>query len=698
MTYPATRRGDVVDVLHGQPIADPYRWLEDPDSPETVAWVDRQNAYTEGLLAALPERAWFRARLAEALGQPRAGCPVKAGGRYLVTRNDGSQKQDSWWLADSLDELRSGGRLVLDPDSWSADGTTSVQAVSVSRDGRLLAAVVSEGGSDWGEIRLHDLDRDEPLPDAPIQTKHFAPVWLPDHASYVYAAPQRERTMTGTDAEESGPMRVLRHVLGTPESADEVLVDLPSLPRVLFESVQVSHDERWLLVTFADGTEQRTRVWAHPLTTAAGRTAIAAPRKVVDDAVARFEVVRVDGDVLICTTDLDADRGRVVAIDLDAADPAPVPLPRTLIAETADQLIGVLAPGDELLAVRLVDAQPCFDRYSLSGTHLGRLAAAAGALPPYGGLWADPTSADFFLGISTVTQPLLALRGTAGSDDLEPLDDLVPPGGAYDPPAVTVSRVRAASKDGTEVPYFHVRRADQDPAAAVPTLVYGYGGFGIPVGADYMEIYPAWLEAGGAIAIANLRGGGEYGTAWYEAGRREHKQNVFDDFIAVGEHLLASGAADHLVLHGGSNGGLLVAAVLTQRPDLATVVLPAVGVMDLLRFHLFTFGAAWISDYGDPDDPDDFAVALAYSPLHNVRPASYPATMIVTGDHDDRVVPSHSHKLTATLQRAQRGPAPIVTRVERAAGHGAGKATSQVVAETADMLAFAAHHVGLVPG
>lgn len=691
MSHPRTRRGDVVEELHGRRIADPYRWLEDPDSAETVDWVDRQNAHAEAVLSALPERAWFRARLAEALGQPRAGCPTRAGGRYLVTRNDGTQDQDAWWLADSLDELRAGGRLVLDPDSWSPDGTTSVRDVSVSRDGRVLSAIVSEGGSDWCEVRLLDIDSGQPVIDAPIQTKYAAPTWLPDHRSYVYAAPRRERTMGGTDAEESGPMRVLRHQLGTPESSDEVLVDLPDLPRVVFESLQVSHDERWLLVTFADGTDQRTRVWAFALTDSAGRTAIGPPRKVVDEAVARFEVVRVVGDDLVCSTDLDADRGQVVALDLAAA----APVPRVLVPEAEDQLIGVLATGDELIAVRLVDAQPCFERHSLDGERLGRLAAPAGALLPHGGLWADPGSEEFFLGISTITRPLQVLRGTVGTDDLEPLDDLVPPGGSYDPPEVTVTRVRAVSRDGTEIPYFHVRRSDHDPARAVPTLVYGYGGFGVPVGADFMPIYPAWLEAGGAIAIANLRGGGEFGTAWYDAGRLAHKQNVFDDFIAVGEHLLASGAADHLVLHGGSNGGLLVAAVLTQRPDLASVVLPAVGVMDLLRFHKFTFGAAWISDYGDPDDPDDFAVALAYSPLHNVRPARYPATMVVTGDHDDRVVPSHSHKFTATLQHAQQGPAPVITRIQRAAGHGAGKALSQVVAESGDMLAFAAHHVGL---
>jgi prolyl oligopeptidase len=361
-----------------------------------------------------------------------------------------------------------------------------------------------------------------------------------------------------------------------------------------------------------------------------------------------------------------------------------------LVPESEDAVLAVEAAGEELIVVRLVDVQPVITRYGLDGSVLGDVAISGGALA---GIWADADADEWFVGLSTVTSPTRAYRVEVGSGDVEPLDDLVPGASDFRPPEVKVERHRATSADGPAVPYFLITPQDAVESPR-PTLLYGYGGFNIPVEADYRPIWPGWLAAGGVVVIANLRGGGEYGRGWYDDGRLKNKQHVFDDFIAVGDHLVETGVTTHeqLAIHGRSNGGLLVGAVMTQRPDLAAVALPGVGVLDLLRF---TAGAAWTSDYGNPDDPDDFEVASAYSPLHNVGEVAYPATLIMTGDHDDRVVPLHSHKFTATLQRAQQGSAPILTRIETQTGHGMGKPAAMVAAELADLLAFAAHHTGL---
>jgi prolyl oligopeptidase len=369
-----------------------------------------------------------------------------------------------------------------------------------------------------------------------------------------------------------------------------------------------------------------------------------------------------------------------------------------VVGETEHTLMGVEAAGDGFLALYLADAQPLIRRFGLNGTDRGQVDVPGGAVVLANG---EPGDVECFLGLSSVTSPTLSYRIDMATGEVTPLPDLIPAvAGTFTPPDVRVERRSATSADGTPVRYFLVSPVDADTSRPQPTLLWGYGGFKVPLFADYRPGWSGWLAAGGLLAIANLRGGGEFGTEWYEAGRLARKQNVFDDFIAVAEDLKATGVTttSQLALHGRSNGGLLVGAVLAQRPDLAGAAVPAVGVLDLLRFHRFTIGAAWISDYGDPDDPEQFTVALAYSPLHNIRPGTrYPATLVLTGDHDDRVVPLHSHKFTATLQHAQAGNAPILTRIETATGHGMGKPTALVAAEWADLLAFAAHHTGLRP-
>jgi prolyl oligopeptidase len=474
------------------------------------------------------------------------------------------------------------------------------------------------------------------------------------------------------------------------------VLEFPDEPRLTI-TPQLSHDGRWLVVALHDGTSEKNRLWVYPVSTQAGAARLGAPRRLVDEAYAGFDFLRTDGSRLYLVTDHEAPLRRVVSVDLDAAADGTVEVVE-VVAESDGQLEHVAAVGEELLAVHLVDATPRVSRYRLDGTPLGVVDLPGGAVVAVNG---DVGDDEVFLGTSSVTRRLASYRLALGSGELTALDLSPAHAVTWRPPEVSTERRRATSRDGTEVPYFLVRRADVPADAPRPTLLWGYGGFNIPVLASYRPVFAGWLAAGGVLALANLRGGGELGTAWHDAGRLERKQNVFDDFAAVAEHLVATGVTTHrrLALHGGSNGGLLVGATLVQRPDLAAVALPAVGVMDMLRFHLFTIGAAWVSDYGSPEDPEMFEVLLGYSPLHNVRAGtSYPATMVTTGDHDDRVVPAHSLKLTAALQHAQSGSAPVIARVETATGHGFGKPSALVAEETADLLAFAAEHTGLVPG
>ena len=705
-SYPQTRFGDVVEDLHGHRIADPYRWLEDPDSAETADWVRRQNAYTEEVFAEIGERAWFTELMNKIIRRPRAGVPVKRGGKYFVSRNDGTLNQDQIFVADTLDELRAGGRMILDPNSLSTDGTTSVRGFQVSRDGRYFSYQVSEGGSDWVDFALLDLATGEPVDDVRIQTKFGAPSWLPDNTGYLYEAVPHQGRADGSQAGQVKTGMLRLHRVGQPEDDDRVIIDIREEYTQGIVDKQVSVDGRFVALYLIEGTENVNRLWISRIIEQDGRSALSEPIKLIDTAEAWFEFVRSADDKIILFTDQGADRGRVVQVDLAAFEETGRLELEELIAETDDAVLAVAAAGDELIMVRLVDAQPEITRYSLDGTPLGRLEVGGGAVT---GLWAQPDSDEWFVGFSTVTSPTRAYRVQTGSGVAEPLDDLVPAGADFDPPAYRLERHRATSKDGTAIPYFLITPQGpepvDEPVAAKgsgpegprPTLLYGYGGFNVPVEADYRPMWPGWLAAGGVIAIANLRGGSEYGKSWYDAGRLAAKQNVFDDFIAIGEDLIRTGITTHdqLAIHGRSNGGLLVGATMTQRPDLAAVALPGVGVLDLLRFHRFTAGAAWTSDYGNPDDKADLEIALAYSPLHNVAEADYPATLIMTGDHDDRVVPLHSHKFAATLQQAQQSAAPIVARIETQTGHGMGKPTAMVAAELADMLAFAAHHTGL---
>ena len=617
-----------------------------------------------------------------------------------MSRNDGTQNQDVWFTADSIAELETRGTVVIDPNALSPDGTTSVLAFSVSSAGDRLVYARSDGGSDWSHFVLVDPVTGaaiDGVDEAEVISKFSLPQWLPDDSYLCLRWPGAGRT-EGTATQALGGKQLVRHRIGrAPDEADELVLEFPDEPRLMF-SPEVSHDDRLLVVTIVRGTENTNRLWVYRIDQTGGHTTLSDPIKIIDTADAEYDLVRVDGDRLILSTDLDAPRGRVVSLDLAAFEATGDAALTELIGQGEDMIAHVVAAGDGLLVARLVDAQATITRYDLAGGDLGVIDLPAGALVA---LNAEPDDQDAFVGISSVTAPTRAFHLDTTTGGVRALD-LVRGNAAtaYTPPEIEVTRRRATSADGTEVPYFLIAATGHDVRTPTSTILYGYGGFKIPVEADYRPGWSAWLEAGGVLAVANLRGGGEFGTDWYDDGRLANKQHVFDDCIAVGEHLCAEGVTspDQLAVHGRSNGGLLVGAVLTQRPDLFAAAIPGVGVLDLLRFHLFTIGAAWMSDYGDPGVAEDFEIALAYSPLHQVREGTaYPPTLVLTGDHDDRVVPLHSHKFTATLQHAQGGDAPVLARIETDTGHGMGKPISMVAAEWADWLAFAAFHTGLPP-
>ena len=683
MRYPHSERGPVVETLHGVEIADPYRWLEDPDSAQTKEWVAAQNAVTDEYLADLPSRSWFHERLSAILDVPRAGVPRARGGRYLLDRNDGSQDQDVVTVAEDLTTLAAGGRVLIDPAGLSPAGTASLRAAVLSPDGRWVVYMVSEAGSDWTWLRVRATDSGADTADVVSYAKFVLPEWSPDSSGFFYWTYPEHGRAAGDDPTALGTGQLMLHRLGRD---DDELIYRPDNRRML--ALPHVFADGWLILIISTGTERKSIVQARRL-----RGGVLGPVvQVVTEPRAGFEPAGLRDDVLYLRTDDDAPRGKAVSVDLADLESGGTGRWAELIPERDDILEQVQRAGHGFIAVYLRDAQNRVLRFDAAGAELGEVELGeAGSVSEVN---AEEDSDECFLGVESFVRGTRAYRvdlRTGRADPLILTDRMAPV------PEVTIERQSATSADGTTVPYFLLRPT----GASLPTLLYGYGGYSRSITPEFKAAWPAWLAAGGALAVANLRGGGEYGREWHEAGMRERKQNVFDDFIAVGEHLISTGVTTHaqLVLHGRSNGGLLVGAVMTQRPDLAAVALPMVGVMDMLRFHKFTIGASWVPEAGDPDTAEDFAFLHAFSPLHALRPGtSYPATLILTGDHDDRVAPAHSYKFGAELQRDQAGDAPVLLRIEAATGHGPGKPKRMLAAEFADMLAFAAEHAGLTPG
>ena len=689
MPYPETRRGDVVDTLFGEKIADPYRWLENDvrQDTEVADWVARENAVTQGYLAGLPERAWFAARIRALLDYERFGLPVKAGRRYFYTRNSGLQNQAQLFVRSGP---RGAARLLLDPNAWAGDQATALDDWKPSDDGRYLLYSVQDGGSDWRILRLLDVGTGKVLPDEIRWAKFTQLAWVGDEGFLYSRFPEPAK---GQDFQARNyDQAVYFHRVGTPQAADELVYATPAR-REANHVAEVTSDGRHVIVTSSIGTDARYEV--HVIDLARRRRHAWQARAIVTGFEHDWKLVEGKGSELWFVTNRDAPRYRLVSIDLAAAqDGKTGPQWRELVAQRDEKLEQGTIIGDQLVLSYLKDATSRALVFDLAGRQVRAL--ELNGIGTAAGFKGKPGDPETFFSFTSFNRPATIYRLDLASGRTTPF---AAPHLTFDPDDYQVEQRFYASKDGTRVPLFVVRKTALAAAGrSVPTLLYGYGGFDISLTPGFAASRMAWLEAGGAFALANLRGGGEYGKAWHDAGRLANKQNVFDDFIAAGEYLVREGITPPggLAIQGGSNGGLLVGAVVNQRPDLFSAANPAVGVMDMLRFDRFTAGRYWVDDYGYPDREADFRILRGYSPYHNIRNGrDYPAILVTTADTDDRVVPGHSFKYAAALQAAQLGPKPHLIRIETRAGHGSGKPTDKAIEEGADILGFLAHWSGL---
>lgn len=678
--YPQTRTVDQVDEYHGTAVKDPYRWLEQLDASETRAWIDAQNQLTQQYLAQIPQRARVHARMTELWNFERYGIPTREGDRYLLQRNDGLQNQSVLY---TLDRLDGEPKLLLDPNTLSADGTVALTGTEVSPNGRLLAYSVANGGSDWQEWRVRDIASARDLTDWVQWNKFSGIAWAADSSGFYYgryAEPLGQDKLKALNENQS----VYFHRLGTPQSADPLIYQRPDQPKWGFE-LKASEDGRYLLMSVSQGTDERNRFFYLDLSQPGAKV-----QELIADLEASYAYIGNAGTQFWFRTNLDAPRYRVIRIDV--AHPAKSGW-KTVIAQDEAPLVGTTLVGDQFIGQYLLDARSEVRRFTLDGKPLGALdLPGLGSAAGFAGKRSD--SETFYSYTSfTVPTDIYRLDLKTGQSTLFRRAQ-----SAFNPDLYETRQVRYTSKDGTQVPMFITARKGLPLNGQQPTLLYGYGGFNIPVLPTYSVPMATWLDQGGVYAVANLRGGGEYGETWHAAGTKLQKQSVFDDFIAAAEYLIAAKYTQpsKLAIYGRSNGGLLTGATLLQRPDLFAAALPTVGVLDMLRFNQFTIGWAWESDYGTVKDPDEFRALLAYSPLHNIREGvAYPPTLITTADRDDRVYPAHSFKFAAALQHAQAGERPVLIRIETKAGHGAGKPTTKVIDESADKLAFVIKVFGL---
>lgn len=674
--YPAAPRVNQVDDYHGVTIADPFRILEDPHHPDTRTWIDQQVGLTRAYLEGLPLRSQLRQRMEQLFDYPRWGVPQRHGDHYFFTHNPGLQNQDTLYVGRQPTE----GRVLLDPNTLSTDGTVALHSWYPSPDGRWLAYALAQSGSDWLEWHVREVETGIDLPDRLHWSKFSGAAWLPDSSGFYYSryqAPQGEQAHTAANFNQ----QLCLHRLGRIQEADELIYERPDHPDWGFQA-EVTEDGRYLLLQVWKGTQRQNLVFWRPLQ---GQEPFG---ELVNTFEASYNFLTNQGSRFYFQTDHQAPRGKVVAVDLAQPDPQWY----TVVDQQEDTLQQAVAVGNGLALVFLHHAHSRLCLYHPDRPHLEEVPLPG--LGTVGAVWARAGEPELFLSFTSFLAPALPYRLDWPNAQLHSLH---PGATRFDPQQFEARQVFVTSKDGTQVPLFLVHRKGLKLTADHPVLLYGYGGFNIPMTPNFSATRLVWLEQGGVYAQACLRGGGEYGQQWHRAGSLEQKQNVFDDFVACAEWLIDQGYTQpgRLAIQGGSNGGLLVAACMVQRPELFGAVIPAVGVLDMLRFHRFTIGWAWVSDYGSPEDPEQFAVLRAYSPYHNLKPGvAYPPTLIMTADHDDRVVPAHSFKFAAALQEAQGGQAPVLIRIQTGAGHGMGKPTRMILDEQADLMAFLWQHVG----
>ncbi len=680
LIYPPTKTISHTDDYHGTPVADPYRWLEDLDSPETQAWIAAQNKLTNAYLAQIPQREKIRARLTELWDFPRVTAPFQRGGKYFQFRNTGLQNQDVLFTMPALDAAP---RVLLDPNTLSNDGTVALVNFSLSKDGGYLAYSTTTSGSDWLTWRVVNVETGKLLDDILEWSKFSNAAWLPDASGFFYNrydAPREGNLLANTNFDQ----KIYFHRVGTSQTQDDLVYERPDQPQWLY-STEVSDDGRYLILSIRESTAPRNRIYYKDLR--AGGAFIA----LIDNFDAGYNFIENDDTLFYFHTNR-VPRGEIVALHIATGEA------RTLIAESGDALEQVVMVNNQFVALYLHDAQSQLKLFARDGAPRGIV-----ALPGLGSLVGvtpmqmplafagNRDDAEMFYAFQSFIQPPAPYRYDFARGESA---QLAAPNIAFDAARYETRQVFATSKDGTRVPMFLIHRKNLRADGNHPTFLYGYGGFNIPLVPSFMVMRLVWLEMGGVLAIANLRGGGEYGEEWHAAGTCSRKQNVFDDFFACAEWLIENKITrrEKIAVHGRSNGGLLVGACMTQRPDLFGAAVPAVGVMDMLRFHKFTIGWAWASDYGSPDDAEQFPALRAYSPYHNVKPGTrYPATLVTTADHDDRVFPAHSFKFAAALQAAQASDAPALIRIETKAGHGFGRPTKFLIDEATDIWSFIAH-------
>lgn len=672
LTYPTARKGDQLDDYHGVKVADPYRWLEDLDSEETRTWVEAQNRLTNSFLSEIPARSRIRERLTRLWNYERFGVPFREGKNYFYSRNSGLQNQSVLYSVTSLDGQPT---LLLDPNTLSTDGTVALSGIAVSNDGKLLAYSLSASGSDWQEWKVRDVSTGKDLSDNIKWVKFSGASWTADNQGFFYSRydqPQGD-SLKGTNYFQ----KLYYHKLGTPQSEDVLIYERPDQKDWLFGG-SVTEDGRYLIVSVFQGTDNKNRVYYKDL-----QAKDAPVVKLLDDFDASYNFIGNDGTMFWFQTDLKASRGKIIAIDISKPERSNW---QDLVPEATEALQGVNVVSHMFVANYLKDARTQVKIFNTNGKFVREVAFPG--LGTAGGFGGHAKDKETFYSYTGFTAPTTIYRYdmVTGKSSIfrQPKVD-------FNQNDYETKQVFFPSKDGTKVPMFITYKKGLKLDGSNPTYLYGYGGFNVSLPPAFSVSNLVWMEMGGVYAQANLRGGSEYGEDWHQAGMKLKKQNVFDDFIAAAEWLIANNytSTPKLAIGGGSNGGLLVGAAITQRPDLFGAALPAVGVMDMLRFQKFTIGWAWVSDYGSSDNADEFKALYAYSPLHNIKSGkAYPPTMVTTADHDDRVWPGHSFKFAAALQEAQAGAAPVLIRIETKAGHGAGKPTSKVIEEVADKWAF----------
>ncbi|MBO1346445.1 MAG: S9 family peptidase [Hormoscilla sp. GUM202] len=675
IVYPVSRKVDQIDEYHGVPVPDPYRWLEDPDSEETKAWVSEQNRVTFGYLGAIKARSAIQQRLRTLWDFEKYRIPFQRGDRYFYSRNSGLQNQ---WVLYTLTEMEGEARVLLDPNTLSDDGTIALSGIAISEDGKLMAYGLSTSGSDWQEWHVRDVETGEDLPDLIKWVKFSGAAWTKDGKGFFYSRYDEPNDATKFE-DVNYYQKLYYHQLGQAQSEDVLIYERPDHKEWMF-SGHVTEDGRYLIISVWRGTDPKNLLLYRDLSK---------PEAPVVELICEFEASYIlidnDGSRFWLGTDKDAPRSRIIAIDVNQPDRANW---QEVIPEAAEVLEDAGILHNQFVVNYLKDARSLVKILDLDGNLVREVKLPGiGSVQGFNGKRHDRETFYSFTGFTT---PGTIYRYNMITDEStiyrQPQVDL-----SFDPADYETQQIFYSSKDGTKVPMFVTHKKGLQLDGNNPTYLYGYGGFNISLTPYFSISNLVWMEMGGVYAVPNLRGGGEYGEEWHQAGTKLQKQNVFDDLIAAAEWLIDRKytSSAKLAISGGSNGGLLVGACMTQRPDLFAAVLPAVGVLDMLRFHKFTIGWAWCSDYGSPDDPEEFKALYAYSPLHNLKPGTaYPATLITTADHDDRVVPAHSFKFAAALQEAHEGENPVLIRIETKAGHGGGKPTAKIIEEIADKFAF----------